>query len=480
MLNEWNYNWVGGERRSSAATMEVRNPGTGELIGLIPDLEDQGVQEAIDHASEALHEWSELPAKKRARYLEEWSERLMHNREALALLLSKEQGKPFSEARGEIEGTVDIIRWYAEESKRAYGEIIPSSNPGQQLLVYREPIGVVALITPMNFPSATVARKVAPALAAGCTLVLKPAETTSMTAIAIFSHLIQTGLPKGTANLVTGDPSRIGSVLMQDSRVRKVSFTGSTAVGKKLMEQAAATVKKVSLELGGNSPVIVFPDADLDKAAKQIVANKFENCGQVCNGINLIYVHEDVHDALLDKLLTLIRTLITGIGTEPGTDIGPLINERAVQKVERLVLDAINKGAKLLTGGKRLTEEPYTRGHFYAPTLLDGVTREMHITREEIFGPVMPVLTFKRESEAVAAANDTSYGLAAYLFTRDFARIHRMIQQLQSGNIGINGTSLAYTQAPFGGIKESGIGREGGRQGLEEFISLKYVAMTTV
>ncbi|WP_372636774.1 NAD-dependent succinate-semialdehyde dehydrogenase [Cohnella sp.] len=478
-METWNHNWIGGRQVSSSATLEVFDPSNGQAIGRIPDLESERVTEAVDAASAAFPEWSVLPAQARAAFLEEWASLLVREKKTLAELLSREQGKPLKEATGEIEGTAAIIRWYAEESKRAYGEIIPASNPGQQLLVYREPAGPVALITPMNFPAATVARKVAPALAAGCTVVLKPAETTAMTAIAMFGCLQQTGIPQGVANLVTGVPSRIGAQLMTDFRIRKLSFTGSTQVGKTLMAQAAATVKRVSLELGGNSPVIVFPDADLDKAAAQIVGNKFENCGQVCNGINLAYVHRDVHEALLSKLLPLVRNLKAGAGSEPGTDIGPLINDRALAKVERLVNDAVAKGAKVLTGGKRPSGEAYAGGSFYLPTLLDGVTSEMDLAREEIFGPVLPILVFDTESEAVERANATRYGLAAYVFTSDFARIHRLIRKLESGNLAINGTSLAYAQAPFGGIKESGVGREGGRHGLEEFSVLKYVALTT-
>ncbi|WP_270165817.1 NAD-dependent succinate-semialdehyde dehydrogenase [Paenibacillus sp. SYP-B4298] len=478
-MENWNYNWIGGARAVSQATIEVLNPATGECIGHIPDLAEDQVLGAIDAAVTAQPGWAAQTARARAGYLEDWAARLLSDRERLARLLSVEQGKPLAEALGEIEGTADIIRWYAEEAKRAYGEIIPASNPGQQLLVYKEPIGVVALITPMNFPAATVARKVAPALAAGCTLVLKPAETTAMVAIAVFEHLHQTGLPGGVANLVTGDPARLGRLLMADPRIRKVSFTGSTAVGKKLMEQAAATVKKVSLELGGNSPVIVFQDADLEQAAQLIVGNKFENCGQVCNGINLIYVHREVYDELADRLRVRIQELRTGAGLEPGVDVGPLINERALRKVERLVGEALSSGAVALAGGARLTDGEYARGIFYAPTLLGGVTREMDIAHEEIFGPVAPLIVFDSEEEVVAAANDTRYGLAAYVFTQNFARIHRLIRELHSGNIGVNGTSLAYTQAPFGGVKESGVGREGGRQGLEEFMAIKYVALTT-
>ncbi|WP_010499697.1 NAD-dependent succinate-semialdehyde dehydrogenase [Paenibacillus elgii] len=478
--DQYFFNWINGGQAESEKAMPVLNPATGEMIGRVPDLDEASVRNAVDSAYRAFPSWAALPARERSRYLNDWAQRIEQDREQLARLLSLEQGKPLREALGEIAGTADIIRWYAEEGKRAYGEIIPASNAGQQLLVYREPVGVVGLITPMNFPAATVARKVAPALAAGCTVILKPAESTPMIALALFRRLMETELPAGVANLVTGDASVIGQCLMSDARVRKISFTGSTKVGKRLMEQAAQSVKKVSLELGGNSPAIVFPDADLDKAAADLAANKFENCGQVCNGINLIYAHEDIRDALIAKLLPIVQALKVAPGDVPGADIGPLINERAVEKVERLVRDAVAKGANILAGGERLTGDGFAAGYFYAPTLLSNVKRDMSITHEEIFGPVATVLTFKTEEEVLANANDTAYGLASYVYTSDFTRIHRIIQGLQTGNIGVNGTSLAYTQAPFGGIKESGIGREGGRQGLEEFMSLKYVALTTV
>ncbi|MBT2287749.1 NAD-dependent succinate-semialdehyde dehydrogenase [Paenibacillus albidus] len=478
MLEKWNYNWVNGSKVQAATHLEVLNPASGEIIGQVPDLDPAEVVKAVDAASLAFPIWAARPAPERAAVLEDWAARLLADRTALAELMTLEQGKPLSESLGEIEGAAAIIKWYAEEAKRSCGEIIPASNPYQQLLVYREPVGVAVLITPMNFPAATVARKMAPALAAGCSLILKPAETTPLTAIAMFGHLMQTALPKGTANLVTGQPARTGEVLLADERVRKISFTGSTRTGKQLMQQAASTVKRMSMELGGNSPVIVFPDADLDKAAHAVAANKFENCGQVCNGINAVYLHRDIKESFLEKLMPLVQGLKVGPGMQPGTDVGPLIDEKALAKVERLVRDAQRKGAKVMLGGKSLAGAKYAGGHFYAPTLLDEVTDNMDIAQEEIFGPVAPVLTFDSEEEVLARVNATRYGLAAYVFTGDFRRIHRMISGIQAGNIGINGTSLAYLQSPFGGVKESGIGREGGRQGLEEYTVLKYVAMT--
>lgn len=476
--DSYNYAVINGEKIRLQATSEVINPATGEAIGVVPDGGEELTRKAIDAAAQALPTWSRLTAGQRAAYLLDWAERVLADKEALAQLLSLEQGKPLDEARGEIEGVAVYIRWYAEEGKRAYGEIIPASRPGQQLLVFREAIGVVGLITPANFPAAIMAMKVAPALAAGCSFVLKPAEQTPMIAIALISHLLATGLPAGVANLVTGDPAEIGSTLSADPRVRKIAFTGSTAVGKILMRQAAQNVQRLTLELGGNAPVVIFPDADLDKAVEGIMGNKFENCGQVCNGINLIYAHKEIHQELVAKLAQRISALKVGHGTEPGCQIGPMIDPSYLEKVETLVNDAVAKGAKVVTGGQRIVADGYQNGYFYAPTLLDGVNAEMELTRREIFGPIAPVLTFTDEAEVLQRCNDTPYGLAGYVYTRDAARMFRMIAGLQVGNLAINGTSLANPQTPFGGVKESGIGRVGGHQGLEEYMELKYVALT--
>ncbi|WP_232696011.1 NAD-dependent succinate-semialdehyde dehydrogenase [Brevibacillus daliensis] len=477
-LNDWNFSWINGEKVQLDDTSEVINPATGETIGLVPNGGKELTQRAIEAASQALPSWSKLTAGQRGTYLLDWADRVLADKEALAQLLSLEQGKPLEEARGEIEGVAVYIRWYAEEGKRAYGEIIPASRPGQRLMVLREAIGVVGLITPANFPAAILAMKVAPALAAGCSFVLKPAEQTPMIAIALISHLMDTNLPAGVANLVTGNPEVIGSTLSADSRVRKIAFTGSTEVGKILMRQAADNVKRLTLELGGNAPVIVFPDADLDKAVDGIMGNKFENCGQVCNGINLIYVHETIHHELVEKLAERIKLLKVASGTEPGSQIGPMIDPSYLDKVETLVNDAVAKGAKVLVGGNRIAREGYQNGYFYAPTLLDEVHAEMELTRREIFGPIAPVLTFTDEEDVVKRCNNTPYGLAGYVYTKDAARMFRMIDGLEVGNLAINGTSLANPQTPFGGVKESGIGRVGGHQGLEEYLELKYVSLT--
>ncbi len=476
--SEWSNAWINGLKVTAPDTFDVYNPATGEVIGSLPNGGAEMTKKAIDAAAQAFPAWSKLTVGQRAEYLLDWANRIDQHRETLALLLSTEQGKPLNEARGEIYGTVINIRWSAEEAKRVTGEIIPASNPGQQLMVFRHPVGVVGLIPPANFPAAIVATKVAPALAAGCSCVLKPAEQTPMIAVALFQLLMETNIPAGVANLVTGDPAAIGNTLLADPRVRKISFTGSTEVGKLLLRGSAETVTKLTLELGGNAPAIIFPDADLDKAVQLIMGNKFENCGQVCNGINLIYVHESVHDAFVAKLADRVRELNVAVGTADGCQVGPMIDPSYLDKVVHLVEDAKQKGAKVLVGGHRLVEEGYRNGNFYAPTVLDGVTAEMELTQKEIFGPVAPVLTFADEQEVLAKSNNTPYGLAAYVFTKDAGRMFRMIDGLEVGNMAINGTSLAYPQAPFGGVKESGIGRVGGRQGIEEYLEWKYVALS--
>lgn len=475
---EWNHMWINGEQVTLPETFEVYNPATGAVLAYVPNGGERETKQAIDAAYQAFPEWSKRTAGDRAGYLLDWADRILAHHEELALLLSSEQGKPLAEARGEIAGTAYMIRYNAEEGQRLAGEIIPASNPGQKLMVFREAVGVAGLITPANFPAAILAQKVAPALVAGCTIVLKPAEQTPCIAIALFRHLMETGIPQGVANLVTGEPAAIGNMLSADPRVRKISFTGSTEVGKILMRQAADHVKRLTLELGGNSPVIVFPDADLDAAAEKIVSNKFENAGQVCNGINLIYAHKKIHQELVDKLAERISRLQVAPGLAPDSQVGAMIDPSYLAKVERLVADAVEKGAKVLTGGRRLTENGLGNGLFFAPTLLDEVTHDMELTKEEIFGPVAPVLTFEDETEVLERSNNTPYGLAGYVFTRDAARMFRMIAGLEVGNMAINGTSLAYPQAPFGGVKASGIGRVGGKQGVEEFTELKYVALT--
>jgi succinate-semialdehyde dehydrogenase/glutarate-semialdehyde dehydrogenase len=474
----WNFCWIAGEKRTLPNGINVINPATGEIIGRVPNGGAEETKLAVDAAWNAFPHWAGLPAITRAGYLNEWADRLLRDRERLACLLTQEQGKPLAESLDEIDGAAEFIRWYAEEGKRAYGELIPASRPKQRIMVMRQPVGVAGLITPWNYPAAMVARKAAPALAAGCTVVLKPARQTPQIAIALFQHLTETGIPAGVANLVTGSAAEIGEAMLADPRVRKISFTGSTEVGKQLMRRASDQVKRLSLELGGNAPAIVFADADLKHAAEAIVSNKFENCGQMCNGINVIYAQEEIAGPLAAHIVSRVRALQVGAGTDEGVQVGPLIDKTAVRKVETLVADALDKGARVLTGGYRLLSGEWQYGSFYAPTVLDQVSRQMAITQEEIFGPVAPIVSFQSEEEALSWANDTPYGLAAYLFTRDVGRVYRMSEGLEFGMVAVNGTSLSVPQAPFGGIKESGTGREGGHHGLAEYLEYKYVTVT--
>ncbi len=474
----WDYLLIGNEPFTLAEKIDVWSPATGKRVGRVPKGGEKETKQAIAAAADAFPGWAKLPAKVRSGYLLDWADRLVKDAERLALLLCREQGKPLAEALDEIHGSADFIRWYAEEGKRAYGEIIPGSREQQRIMVLKQPVGVVGMITPWNYPAAMVARKAAPALAAGCTIVIKPARQTPQIAIALIHHLVDTGIPAGVVNVVTGSAAEIGDTLLSDHRVRKISFTGSTEVGKEIMRKAADQVKRLSLELGGNAPVIVFPDADLEKAAEAIVGNKFENCGQMCNGINVIYAHESILPALSEKITSLVRSLKVGVSTEEGVQIGPLIDAAALKRVDALVADAVERGAQLVTGGYKLEEDDLADGHFYAPTVLTGVTRDMSITQEEVFGPVAPIVSFQSEEEVLNWANDTPYGLAAYFFTRDVSRVYRVAEALQSGMVAINGTSLSVPQAPFGGIKESGTGREGGHHGLEEYLEVKYVTLT--
>ncbi|WP_116188029.1 NAD-dependent succinate-semialdehyde dehydrogenase [Paenibacillus taihuensis] len=475
-MDRWNCQWINGEKVTEARdSLIVYNPATGEAVGRVPRGNGEAAARAVEAASLALPGWGRLTAVQRASYLNQWADRIERERDDLARLISREQGKPVEEAAGELEGSAQFIRWYAEEGKRSYGETIPGSRPNQRIMVWRQPVGVVGMITPWNFPAAMIIRKAAPALAAGCTIVVKPASQTPLIAVALLQLLMDTGIPSGVANLVTGSAAAISDVFLSDSRVRKISFTGSTEVGKSIMMRAAGGLKRLSLELGGIAPVIVFPDADVELAAKSIVGNKFENCGQVCNGINVIYAHEAIHKELIERISSLASMLRVGPGDEPNVDIGPLIDGEALLRVDRLVADAEAKGASILTGGYRLTEEKYAHGHFYAPTVLTDVNEEMDVMKEEIFGPVAPIVSFASEDGVIARCNATPYGLAAYVFTREVSRVYRMCEQLEFGMIAVNGTSLSVPQAPFGGIKESGTGREGGHHGLDDFLELKYI-----
>ncbi len=456
----------------SGQTFPVTNPATGDELARVADCGIAETQRAIAAAEAALPEWRAKTATARATVLRRWHDLILENAEDLALLMTLEQGKPLAESRGEVRYGATFIEWFAEEGKRAYGDIIPPHMAGLRLLVTKQPVGVVAAITPWNFPNAMITRKVAPALAAGCTVVLKPSEETPLSALALAELASRAGFPTGVLNIVTGmDAPAIGKALTDSTVVRKISFTGSTEVGKILYRQSAGTVKKISLELGGNAPFIVFDDADLDAAVDGAIGSKYRNAGQTCVCANRIFVQESVYEAFLEKFTAAVLKQKVGPGTEQGVSIGPLINAEALQKVQRLVSDATGKGARVLTGGHAL------EGTFYAPTVLADISADMDILQEEIFGPVAPVIRFTTENEAIAMANDTPYGLAAYFYGRDIGRVFRVAEALDYGMIGVNTGLIATTVAPFGGMKESGIGREGSKYGLEEFLETKYVCL---
>ena len=468
-----NGEWVSAE---SGESIQIVNPATGEVVGSAAFGDSRDAQKAIDAAHEAFGSWSRLTARERSKYLYNLSELVKQSRDELAGIISAEMGKPLGEAKGEVLGAADNFVWYAEEAKRVYGETIPSSVPNKRIMVLRQPVGVVGAITPWNFPVNMVARKIAPALAAGCTVVLKPAEATPLSAIRLFELIEKAGFPKGVVNLVIGKPESIGQEFIENPKLSKIGFTGSTRVGKLLMEGAAKQVKRVSMELGGNAPFIVFPDADLDAAVKGLFESKFRNSGQMCICTNRLYVHEDVADAFTEKLVERLKRAKVGDGRLKETEIGPLVNERALSKVLEHIEDAKGKGGQIVYGGNRLTEGDYANGFYCEPTVISGVTDEMKIANEETFGPVVPLVRFSDEADVVRQANDTRYGLAAYVYTRDNQRCFRMAEQLEYGIVGINDGSPTQTQAPFGGFKESGIGREGGRYGMDEYLETKFVS----
>lgn len=472
--------YIGGEWRDAAGgqRFEVTNPATGEVVATVPDAGAEDARAAIEAAHGAFAGWSSLPAHVRARYMRKVYDLIVRNVERLARVLTEENGKPLAEARGEVLNGAEYLNWYAEETRRVYGEVIPSSSRRTRIWVLRQPVGVVAAITPWNFPSSMVTRKIAPALAAGCTVVLKPAEQTPLSALLIAEIIQEAGLPPGVVNVVTTrDPAAVGREFLSNRLVRKISFTGSTEVGKYLAQGAAAQMKRVSMELGGHAPFIVFEDADLDAAVQGAVISKFRNAGQTCICANRIYVQESVADAFAERLVEAVRRLRVGNGLEDGTSVGPLIDEAAFIKVEEHVSDARRRGARVLTGGHRMSGPAFDRGFFYAPTLLDQVSDDMRIVREETFGPVAPIMTFRNEDEVIRRANDTNYGLAAYIFTRNLGRTVRVSEALEYGMVAVNDSLLAVPQAPFGGIKESGVGREGGRHGLDDYLEYKYLSV---
>jgi succinate-semialdehyde dehydrogenase/glutarate-semialdehyde dehydrogenase len=468
--------YIDGEWRGSrgGARFPVRNPATHEVIAEVADLDEADVREAIEAADRAFLSWRGKTAKERAVILRKWYELMMASQEDLAQLMTAEQGKPLTESRGEIAYGASFIEWFAEEGKRIYGDVIPTNAHGRRIIVVKEPIGVVGAVTPWNFPNAMITRKVGPALAAGCTVVVKPAQLTPLSALALAELAHRAGLPKGVFNVVISTKSaRVGKELTTNPLVKKFSFTGSTEIGKQLMAQCASTVKKVSLELGGNAPFIVFDDADLDAAVKGAILSKFRNMGQTCVCANRFLVQESVYDAFAAKLATAVKALKIGDGSQPGIEQGPLINMAAVEKVEALIADGLKHGAKVDLGGKRHK----LGGTFFEPTIMRDATPEMAFAREEIFGPVVTLFRFAKDEDAIRMANDTQYGLAAYFYARDVGRIFKVMEGLQYGIVGVNEGIISTEVAPFGGMKESGIGREGSKYGIDDFVQIKYVAM---
>jgi succinate-semialdehyde dehydrogenase/glutarate-semialdehyde dehydrogenase len=465
--------YIDGEWVGAARTLNVVNPATGSILGTVPNMGAEEARRAIDAAERAWPAWRAKTAKERSAILRRLYELMMANQEDLAQIMTAEQGKPLTESRGEIAYGASFIEWFAEEGKRAYGDIIPQHQADKRILVIKQPIGVSALITPWNFPNAMITRKAGPALAAGCTMVIKPASMTPYSALALCELAEQAGIPKGVISVITGSAGPIGKELTTNPLVRKFTFTGSTEVGKQLMAQCASTVKKVSLELGGNAPFIVFDDADLEAAAEGAMASKFRNTGQTCVCANRIFVQDGVYDAFSKKLADKVNAMKVGNGLEAGVAQGPLIEMKAVEKVEEHIADALAKGARVVTGGKRHEKG----GQFFQPTVLANVTPAMKITHEETFGPVAPLYRFKAENELIGLANNTEYGLAAYFYSRDIGRIWRVAEGLESGIVGINVGIISTEVAPFGGVKESGIGREGSKYGIEEFLEVKYLCM---
>ena len=469
------HGFIHGEWRSarSGATIAIRNPANGTVVGEVPVMGATETREAIDAAAKAMPAWAKRTAKERAVILRRFAELMLANADDLAIIMTSEQGKPLAEAKGEVAYAASFLEWFAEEGKRVYGDVIPTFRADARLLVLRQPVGVAAAITPWNFPAAMITRKLGPALAAGCSFVCKPAPQTPFSALALAELGSRAGLPPGVFNVVTGDAEQIGGELTSNPLVRKLSFTGSTAVGKKLIAACAGTVKKVSMELGGNAPFIVFDDADLDAAVQGLMASKYRNTGQTCVCANRVYVQDGVYEAFAAKLAVAVAGLRVGDGLAGPTDQGPLIDERALAKVQAHIADAVAQGARIATGGK-----PHALGGtFFEPTILLDVTPGMRISREETFGPVAPLFRFHNEAEAIQLANDTEFGLAAYFFTRDLARSWRVQEALEYGLVGVNTGLISTEVAPFGGMKESGLGREGSRYGIDEYTEMKYVCV---
>jgi succinate-semialdehyde dehydrogenase/glutarate-semialdehyde dehydrogenase len=458
--------------------LDVCDPATDAVFAQVPDSGADDARAAVDAAHAAFPAWRALAAKQRAQLLKRWHALIVAHQDDLGRLISREQGKPLAEGRGEVLYAASYVEWFAEEATRSYGDLIPEPVRGRKMMAVKEPVGVVAAITPWNFPAAMIARKIAPALAVGCTVVAKPAEDTPLTSLALVALAEEAGLPPGVLNIVTASRRRTPEVVdvwLADPRVRKITFTGSTPVGKHLARESAGTLKKLSLELGGNAPFIVFDDADIDAAVAGLMAAKFRNGGQTCVSPNRVFVQRGVHDLFVEKLAARVGALVVGPATQPEAQIGPMINARAVDKIERHVADAVARGARIVVGGTRLRSARCDGPNYFAPTVLIGADATMACAREETFGPVVPVACFDTEAEVVAAANDTPFGLAAYFFSRDIARVWRVADALECGIVGINEGALAAEAAPFGGIKESGYGREGSRYGLDDYLHTKYL-----
>jgi succinate-semialdehyde dehydrogenase/glutarate-semialdehyde dehydrogenase len=457
----------------NGGTKQVTNPANGAVLGTVPDMGADETRAAIEAAAAAFPAWAARTAKDRATLLRRWHDLMLANADDLATLMTAEQGKPLAEAKGEITYAASFIEWFAEEGKRVYGDVIPGHQPDKRIFVLRQPVGVVAAITPWNFPAAMITRKAGPALAAGCTFVCKPAMQTPYSALAMAELAHRVGIPQGVFSVITGSAAAIGGEMTSNPIVRKVTFTGSTEIGKKLMVQCASTLKKLSLELGGNAPFIVFDDADLDIAVQGAIASKYRNTGQTCVCANRLLVQEGVYDAFVAKLVEAVRKLRVGDGLQGATEQGPLIDDKAVAKVEEHVADALAKGGKIVLGGKRHA----LGGTFFEPTIITGVKPSMMVAREETFGPVAPVFSFKDEKEAVRMANDTEFGLASYFYTRDLARSLRVAEALEYGIVGLNTGIISTEVAPFGGVKESGFGREGSKYGILDYTELKYLCI---
>ncbi|HJU98942.1 MAG TPA: NADP-dependent succinate-semialdehyde dehydrogenase [Burkholderiaceae bacterium] len=457
----------------NGATVNVVNPATGQVVGTIPHMGAAETARAIDAANRAWPAWRKKSAKERAAVLRKWHDLMLEHADDLALIMTTEQGKPLAEAKGEIGYAASFIEWFAEEGKRVSGDTMQSPWPDRRIVVTKEPIGVCAAITPWNFPSAMITRKVGPALAAGCPIIVKPAELTPFSALALAVLAERAGMPAGVFSVLTGDSRAIGGEMTSNPVVRKLSFTGSTAVGRLLMQQCAPTIKKLSLELGGNAPFIVFDDADLDAAVEGAIASKYRNAGQTCVCANRLYVQDGIYDAFAAKLVAAVAKLKVGNGVEPGVTQGPMIEDKAVVKVEEHVADALAKGGRLLAGGQR-----HALGHsFFQPTVIADVTPDMLVAKEETFGPLAPLFRFKTDEEVIAMANDTEFGLAAYFYSRDIGRIWRVAEGLESGMVGVNTGLISNEIAPFGGVKQSGLGREGSKYGIEDYLVIKYICM---